>query len=60
MRIDADCAPIGSREVAGMLDATRSLGDIERAVDAWNVAFASVRRFCFTDRVAGRRNARRR
>lgn len=42
-RIDAIRASIGSREVADMLDAEQSLGDIERVVEAQNLGFARER-----------------
>ncbi|WP_409364359.1 serine hydrolase [Burkholderia sp. Bp8991] len=42
-RIDAIRASIGSREVADMLEAGRSLDEIERVVDAQNAAFARER-----------------
>lgn len=42
-RIDAIRASVGSREVADMLEAGRSLDDIERVVDAQDAAFARER-----------------
>ncbi|MBJ9967702.1 exo-beta-N-acetylmuramidase NamZ domain-containing protein [Burkholderia seminalis] len=42
-RIDAIRASIGSREVADMLEAGRSLDEMERVVDAQNAAFARER-----------------
>ncbi len=42
-RIDAIRASVGSREVADMLEAGRSLDDIERVVDAQDAVFARER-----------------